>query len=57
MVNITDVKQILQFAEVSCIEPYSQVMFHLGYEFDENDVHDVKLLCETFHIEIPNEYR
>ena len=43
--------------EVSCIEPYSQVMFHLGYEFDENDVHDVKLLCKTFHIEIPNEYR
>ena len=43
--------------EVSCIEPYSQVMFHLGYEFDENDIHDVKLLCETFHIEIPEEYR
>lgn len=43
--------------EVSCIEPYSQVMFHLGYEFDENDAHDVKLLCETLHIEIPNEYR
>ena len=43
--------------EVSCIEPYSQVMFHLGYEFDENDVHDVRFLCETFHIEVPNEYR
>ena len=43
--------------EVSCIEPYSQVMFHLGYEFDENDVHDVKLLCETFQIEFPDEYR
>ena len=43
--------------EVSCIEPYSQVMFHLGYEFDENDIHDVKLLCETFHIEIPDAYR
>ena len=43
--------------EVSCIEPCSQVMFHLGYEFDENDVHDVKLLCETFHIEVPKEYR
>ena len=38
--------------EVSCIEPYSQVMFHLGYEFDENDAHDVKLLCETLHIEV-----
>ena len=25
--------------------------------FDENDAHDVKLLCETLHIEIPNEYR
>jgi len=43
--------------EVSCIEPYSQVMFHLGYEFDENDIHDVKLLCEAFHMEIPEEYR
>ena len=43
--------------DVSCIEPYSQVMFHLGYEFDGNDVHDVMLLCETFHIEIPDEYK
>lgn len=43
--------------EVSCIEPHSQVMFHLGYEFDENDMHDVKILCETFYIEIPKEYR
>ena len=22
-----------------------------------HDAHDVKLLCETLHIEIPNEYR
>jgi len=42
--------------EVACIEPYSQVMFHLGYEFDENDVHDVMLLCERFQIEVPKEY-
>ena len=42
---------------VSCIEPLSQVMFHLGYEHDENDVHDVKLLCEAFHIAIPDEYK
>mgnify|MGYP000245412162 CR=1 FL=1 len=34
---------------VSCIEPLSQVMLHLGYEHDKNDVHDVMLLCETFH--------
>ena len=43
--------------EIPCIEPYSQVLFHLGYDYDENDIHDVKLLCETFHIEIPEEYK
>lgn len=42
---------------VSCIEPFSQVMFHLGYEHDENDVHDVMLLCEAFQIAIPGEYK
>ena len=43
--------------EVSCIEPYSQLLFHLGYDYDENDMHDVKLLCEVFHMELPEEYR
>ena len=42
---------------VSCIEPLSQVMFHLGYEHDENDVHDVLLLCAEFDIAIPDEYK
>ncbi|MFA7545419.1 MAG: aminoglycoside nucleotidyltransferase, partial [Anaerovoracaceae bacterium] len=32
-------------------------LFHLGYEHDENDVHDVRLLCERFNIPIPNEYK
>lgn len=30
---------------------------HLGYEHDKNDVHDVMLLCETFQIAIPDEYK
>ena len=42
---------------VQCIEPESQVTFHQGYAFDENDVHDVKLLCETFGIAVPEEYQ
>ena len=42
---------------VSCIDPLSQVMFHLGYEHDENDMHDVMLLCETFQIAVPDEYK
>ncbi|CCV63776.1 putative aminoglycoside nucleotidyltransferase [Alteracholeplasma palmae J233] len=41
---------------VKCINAESQVLFHLGYDFDENDVHDVKLLCKKFNIPIPKEY-
>ncbi len=33
--------------EVSCIEPYSQVMFHLGYEFDENEIPTVSAIQEN----------
>lgn len=43
--------------EVSCINPEAQVQFHLGYEYDENDVHDVLLLCRTFNLEIPEQYK
>ena len=43
--------------EVKCIDAKNQVLFHLGYEHDENDVHDVRLLCERFNIPIPNEYK
>ena len=42
---------------VKCIDAENQVLFHLGYEHDENDVHDVRLLCERFNIPIPNEYK
>ena len=42
---------------ISCIEPLSQVTFHLGNEHDENDVHDVMLLCEVFQIAVPDEYK
>lgn len=42
---------------VRCIAPEWLVKFHTGYEIDENDVHDVRLLCERFGIELPEEYR
>lgn len=42
---------------VRCIDAQNQVFFHLGYEHDENDAHDVKLLCERFNIPIPSEYK
>lgn len=32
-------------------------IYNLGYEHDENDMHDVMLLCETFQIAVPDEYK
>ena len=50
-------KGVIGNIAVQCIEPESQVTFHQGYAFDENDVHDVKLLCETFGLAVPEEYQ
>lgn len=41
---------------VRCIPPEWLVQFHTGYELDDNDWHDVRLLCERFQIAIPDEY-
>jgi lincosamide nucleotidyltransferase A/C/D/E len=42
---------------VKCISPEWMVGFHTGYPLDENDYHDVKLLCQRFGIEMPSEYK
>ena len=41
---------------VKCISPEWMVEFHTGYPLDDNDYHDVKLLCPRFSIEMPEEY-
>ncbi len=41
---------------VRCISSGWMVKFHSGYKLDDNDYHDVKLLCERFDIELPAEY-
>ena len=41
---------------VYCITPEWMVEFHTGYPLDENDYHDVKLLCQRFGIAIPEAY-
>jgi lincosamide nucleotidyltransferase A/C/D/E len=41
---------------VKCIPPKWMVKFHTGYPLDDGDYHDVKLLCQKFGIEIPEEY-
>jgi lincosamide nucleotidyltransferase A/C/D/E len=41
---------------VRCISPEWLVKFHTGYQVDDNDWHDVRLLCERFQIALPDEY-
>jgi lincosamide nucleotidyltransferase A/C/D/E len=41
---------------VRCIAPAWLVRFHTGYEVDERDHQDVRLLCERFGLPLPDEY-
>jgi lincosamide nucleotidyltransferase A/C/D/E len=41
---------------VRCIPPEWLVRFHTGYELDDTDWHDVRLLCERSQIAVPDEY-
>ncbi|MDR1619616.1 MAG: aminoglycoside nucleotidyltransferase [Clostridiales bacterium] len=42
--------------DVLCLTPEAQLLFHQGYEHDERDEHDVRVLCEAFHLEAPDGY-
>jgi lincosamide nucleotidyltransferase A/C/D/E len=50
-------KGLINAYPVKCITPEWMVKFHTWYTTDENDNHDVKLLCTRFGIEIPEEYK
>ena len=41
---------------VKCISPEWLVKFHSGYQLDDNDYHDVRLLCQRYGIEMPPEF-
>jgi lincosamide nucleotidyltransferase A/C/D/E len=41
---------------VRCVPSAWMVRFHTGYELDEDDYRDVKLLCQRFGIDMPSEY-
>ena len=42
---------------VRCISAAVQVLCHLGYEPNEKDLHDVRLLHQAFGVELPAAYR
>lgn len=41
---------------VRCLTPELQLRFHQGYEPNEADHHDMRLLAETFHLTLPAPY-
>ena len=47
---------IIAGTPVSCIDRAWLVKFHTGYEVDERDYQDVRLLCERFRLPLPGEY-
>ncbi len=44
------------YPPVKCISPDWMVKFHTWYKPDENDYHDVKVLCQHFGIQMLSEY-
>jgi len=42
---------------VPCLNAEVQALAHVGYEPDEKDVHDMRLLARHFRIELPEPYR
>lgn len=43
--------------QVRCIPPHTLVEYHSGYPLDENDYHDVRLLCEKFNLTMPPDFQ
>jgi lincosamide nucleotidyltransferase A/C/D/E len=42
---------------VRCFTAEAQLLFHQGYEYKKNDVHDVLLLCKAFGFDVPEDYK
>ncbi len=41
---------------VRCLTPELQLRFHQGYQPNERDHHDMRLLAESFHLTLPGPY-
>jgi len=41
---------------INCFTAEAQLLFHQGYEPLEKDIHNVKVLCKTFGLEVPEDY-
>jgi len=55
--NVLNGKGTIGGMTVRCLTAEAQLLYHQGYEHKEKDRHDVLLLCETFNLSTPEEYR
>lgn len=55
--DILNGKGIIGGIMVRCLSAEAQLLYHQGYEHNENDVHDVLLLCKIFGFSLPAEYK
>jgi lincosamide nucleotidyltransferase A/C/D/E len=51
-----DGRGIIGGRAVRCLTPAVQIAHHLGYEPDEKDHHDIRLLCARFGLAVPRGY-
>lgn len=49
-------KGMLGGHQVNCIPPDHMVRFHTGYKLRDSDFKDVKILCDKFGLDYPEEY-
>jgi lincosamide nucleotidyltransferase A/C/D/E len=54
---VLDGKGMIGELTVQCFTAEAQLLFHQGYEHSERDIHDVLLLCKTFDLDVPEEYK
>lgn len=47
----------IEGVSVRCVPADILVQYHTGYSLDDNDYHDVRLLCEKFNLSIPPDYQ
>jgi lincosamide nucleotidyltransferase A/C/D/E len=55
--NVLDGKGTISGIAINCLTVEAQLLYHTGYEQTEKDRQDVLLLCETFELAVPEEYR
>lgn len=55
--DMLDGRGVIGGITVNCLTIESQLLYHQGYEHDDEDVHDVLTLCQAFDLPLPQQYQ